>query len=201
MEANTLQSKKMLVRRILGAKAELGNRALYEEYEALFSVMNKLQFTRFITVTFSKPMTDDIEVVEVCRLIKRRLNKFFYRRQKSKIKFAFVIEADKLLHKSLTKYHVHILMTEPIDILRKATALKRKLLYQNCFALNYIIEKQLRKLRTISLNSRSRLKRIDIESIYSQECLCDYLLKQLKPSSRSYLNIDFINSDLSWSDE
>ena len=200
METRVKKTNKMLVRKVLSTVAQNGTPTLLEEYNAIFSPLNKFPFTRFVTVTFSAPMTDEIEVVEVCRLIKRRINKFFYRRQASPLKFAFIIEADKLGYKGRSKYHIHILMTEPINILRKATKLQKILWFQNRFHLDWFITTQIRKIRSISLNSRARVKRTDIKQIYNQNCLSDYLLKQLKPSSRSRLYIDFMNSDLSWSD-
>jgi len=166
-------------------------------YDTLMRAQSECNFKFSITITFTQPITDRIALVEFNRKLKRFINRYFYRRKDyaSPLKFLFVIEAHDLQHKSQDKFHIHLLLSEPVHTEQYNQHLDNK---AKLIRIKQIVEKQASRIKSIVSYSRCKITdRIEVELLYDQENLSDYLSKTLRISSSDLLKmIDLENSDI-----
>lgn len=106
----------------MASNAEYGLVDMTESIDWLQAHFGEINFTRFITVTFEKPQTDPFKVEKYNQSIVNRLRRCFYGRSpiaRENLLFFFAIEDHPIRVYGIPDYHVHFLMSEPIDSRRE----------------------------------------------------------------------------------
>lgn len=214
--------------RYLKAKSDYDNDSVgLNIYRALAHATSQVRFARFVTVRFSRPVTDEIAVQEASRKVKYKINKVFFGKRPSPLKFLFITEQDTLTHKSQHSFHLHYLVTSPGDLHWRFLKLPRALRltfdkrnrlidevalniarHEQEFVgnkryeyitdpLDILIYKKTRRTMLEHTQNLISISNVKIENIYDQECLTDYVLKQMRFKD---VGVDYQNSDITFSE-
>lgn len=175
---------------------DLENFAPIEVYQEILKSIETTKFDWFGSITFTSAITDEVDLYQYIRKVKRFVNRHFYGKRKSKIKWFFVLHQDAADFKGLPKFHIHLFVSSPCEKAKNGSMFQGE--YEN-LAKRYfkmILNKNAKKIKPISMNKTARVGRIDFKPITDQENLADYLLKELKPNHPGDLRVDIMNSDL-----
>ena len=192
------------------------NHIQYRIYKEIAFAISQVRFSPFLSGRFSKAVYDQIALGEAHRKVKYKINKYLYKKQSSPLKFIFISEADLLPHQGRETYHFHCLVTAPEYPIESFSRLPKALLLINNKAGHQTQEKETfteedyvdrrsdrfqiltdpfeillhKKTRRTVLEHTANLSSISsvrIENIYNQECLTDYVLKQIQPRLKKSL--------------
>ena len=84
--------------------------------KAWSKAINKYTYSTHLVLRFSQAISDVCTVSATLQKFKRAVNRGLFRKHhKSTLKFIFIIETDRILHKHRSVYHVHCLVTELVD--------------------------------------------------------------------------------------
>ena len=175
----------------LVAKANIGDPAPLETFDTLFNALQPNQYKWFVTYTFKNAVCCDGDVTTINRLVKRLiLNRFYSRRtNQSDLKFLFVNEQHRIRSQWKRRYHVHLLLTEPIE-----TKTNKKIIRPSVIGkpIKRTISRELRKINLIG--------NLHTKEINNQNDLIAYTLKNLK-KDETHLLVDYMNSDFDFTKE
>lgn len=137
------------------------------------------------TLTFKKPQTDLYNLYEMNRLIKRRINRAFFGRRKSDLKFLFVVERHSLEHNKKPTYHVHLL----IDIDKNANL---EISYEKLKEVIFKVCKRFTYESKVDFYSRQLITPHVEDSDNNYQKQISYLLKEFTKNQDC---LDLMNSD------